>query len=322
MDNPKKSSGVTVSIEPLRESDLETADKIFRLAFGTFIGLPVPTQFAHGSDYVRTRWLADPSATLGASVAGELVGSNFATHWGSVGFFGPLTIRPDFWNQGVATQLVQATMDLFAQWKIKHAGLYTFANSAKHSLLYQKFGFWPRYLTALTSRAVQAGDAEAKLATYSALSEAGRASCLEQCRGLTNEIYGGLDVNSEIIAVEAQRLGETVLVWDDGKLQAFAVCHCGPGTEAEPDSCYIKFGAARPGRKAAMWFDRLLMACEALAAQRQMSKVVAGVNMARDEAYKTLFKREYRTTIQGVVMEKPNEPGYNRPEVFLIDDWR
>jgi hypothetical protein len=29
-----------------------------------------------------------------------------------------------------------------------------------------------------------------------------------------------------------------------------------------------------------------------------------------------------RTDIQGVAMHRHNEPGYNRPGVFLIDDWR
>jgi len=48
-------SGVT--IRPLRADDLETADRIFRLAFGTFVGLPDPMQFAGDSDWVRARWL-------------------------------------------------------------------------------------------------------------------------------------------------------------------------------------------------------------------------------------------------------------------------
>jgi len=26
--------------------------------------------------------------------------------------------------------------------------------------------------------------------------------------------------------------------------------------------------------------------------------------------------------MQGVVMSRPNEAGYNRPGVYLIDDWR
>jgi hypothetical protein len=47
------------TVRPLDENDLPHADRIFRLAFGTFIGLPDPTQFYASADYVRTRWLAD-----------------------------------------------------------------------------------------------------------------------------------------------------------------------------------------------------------------------------------------------------------------------
>jgi hypothetical protein len=53
-----------VTIRPLRESELETADRIFRLAFGTFLGLPNPETFAGDADAVRTRWKADPIPTV------------------------------------------------------------------------------------------------------------------------------------------------------------------------------------------------------------------------------------------------------------------
>jgi hypothetical protein len=49
---------------------------------------------------VRTRWAADPSAALAAEVDGDLVGTNFVTRWGSVGFFGPPTVAP---SSGTAT---------------------------------------------------------------------------------------------------------------------------------------------------------------------------------------------------------------------------
>ena len=71
------------TIRLLREEDLPVADRIMRLAFGTFLGLPDPLKFMGDADYVRTRWLADPSAAFGAEMAGELVGTNFATRWGS-----------------------------------------------------------------------------------------------------------------------------------------------------------------------------------------------------------------------------------------------
>ncbi len=71
--------------------------------------------------------------------------------------------------------------------------------------------------------------------------------CLRACRDLTDALYEGLDVGREIQAVEVQRLGDTVLVWEAGELVALGICHCGPGSEAGGDGCYIKFGAAKSG---------------------------------------------------------------------------
>src|SRR5216684_5405644 len=114
------------TIRLLREEDLPAADRIVRLAFGTFLGLPDPLNFMGDAEYVRTRWVADPSAVFGAELGGELVGTNFATRWGSVGFFGPLTIRPDLWDRGIASKLLEPTLDLFAKLDVRHAGLFTF----------------------------------------------------------------------------------------------------------------------------------------------------------------------------------------------------
>ena len=74
-----------VTIRPLEESDLTTADRICRLAFGTFLQLPDPITVFGGADHVRTRWRTDPSAAFGAVSNGEIVGSNFAANWGSFG---------------------------------------------------------------------------------------------------------------------------------------------------------------------------------------------------------------------------------------------
>ena len=56
---------------------------------------------------------------------GVLVGSNFATRWGSVGFFGPLSTSVDRWNGGLAQPLVAAVCDAFDRWGVTHAGLFT-----------------------------------------------------------------------------------------------------------------------------------------------------------------------------------------------------
>jgi GNAT superfamily N-acetyltransferase len=310
-----------VSIEQLQEGDLAEADRIFRLAFGTFLGLPDPAQFYKGAEFIRARRSADPSATFAAKIQGKLAGTNLGTNWGSVGFFGPLTVHPHYWDRGIGKLLMEPIMDLFSKWGTTHAGLFTFAQSQKHVGLYQRFGFWPRFLTAIMSKSVKQTDgASAQL--FSALSASEREAALKATNEMTGEIFDGLSVQREIEAIADQKLGDTVLLWADSSLAALAVCHCGAETEAGPETCYIKFGAARPGTNATANFDRLLSACEALAAQRALSKLVAGVNTACIEAYRQMLAIGFRTDFQGVEMHQPNEPGYSRPGTFVIHDWR
>ncbi|MCU1626229.1 MAG: hypothetical protein JWP64_1178 [Pseudonocardia sp.] len=76
----------SLKVRPMIEADLTDADRIMRTAFGTFLGLPDPMAFLGDGDYVRSRWTAAPQAALTAEVDGRLVGSTFATRWGSVGF--------------------------------------------------------------------------------------------------------------------------------------------------------------------------------------------------------------------------------------------
>ena len=316
---------MSVIIRALTECDLPEAQRVFRLAFGTFLGAPEPEAFWTDRDYVHGRWRAEHTAAFGAELAGELVGSNFATSWGSVGFFGPVTIRPDLWNQGIAGRLVEAATGRLDEWGTRHAGLFTFAESAKHVALYQKFGYWARFLTAIMSAPVgENGTGPVRWSRYSDLTEEQRAECLKSCRDLTEAIYEGLDVGSEVRTVQAQGLGDTVLIGDAaGKgLEAFAVCHHGPRSEAGAGACFVKFGAVRPGPVAGETFNRLLDACEALAAGAGAMTLLAGANMARHEAYRHLVGRGFRTAIQGVTMHRPNEPGYSRPGVYIIDDWR
>lgn len=321
MPAPSPSSElVSVSVRPMQEADLVEARRIFRVAFGTFIGVPDPETFWMDREYVFTRWRADPAAALVAETNGTLAGSNFATTWGSFGFFGPLTVRPELWGQHVAQKLLGPTIDLLEKSGVREAGLFTFANSAKHIGLYQKFGFWPRFLTAIMSKGVTR--LRASSIKYSALNEGKQGEALSACRMLTGSIYEGLDVTSEIQSVKEQNLGETVLMWGGDSLDAFAVCHAGEGSEAGRNTCYIKFAAVRPGPGAENKFEHLLDACEALAAERGLERLEAGVNLNRSQAYRQMLRRGFRTNVQGVAMHKPDSPAYSRPDVFVVDDWR
>lgn len=328
---PEAASSDT-QVRALVEGDLPAADRIMRVAFGTFLGMPDPASFGGDASYVRTRWLADPHAAFGAELGGELIGSNFATNWGSVGYFGPLTIRPDMWDRGVGKRLMEPIMECFTRWGTAHAGLFTFAHSQKHVGLYQRFGFWPRFLTAIVSKAVAPpavqplpsapSSSASRWTRFSGVAASDRDATLRACRELTGEIFDGLDVTREIDAVAGQKLGDTALLWGDTGLAGLAVCHIGAGSEAGSGNCYVKFGAARPGPNATGDFARMLDACETIAARGGAARLTAGINTARHEAYRLLLARKFRVDYQGVTMHRPNAPGYSRPGVYLLDDWR
>jgi N-acetylglutamate synthase-like GNAT family acetyltransferase len=309
------------TVRPLTEADLPQAQRIIRDAFGTFFGVADLENFWF-PPYAHTRFGAEHIESFAAEQDGELVGSNFAINWGSVGFFGPLSIRPDRWDSGVGQRLVAAVSNQFEGWGTRHAGLFTFAQSAKHVGLYGKFGFHPRFLTAIMAAPARPADAR-QGSRYSALPEGQRAEAEAATRELSEQLYDGLDLRAEIRTVLARKLGDTVLLWDDdSRLAGFAICHCGPDSEAGEGVCFVKFGAVRPGLGAEGRFAALLDACAALAVGAGMTNVVAGVNLAREEAYRAMLGRGFRTQIQGVTMHRPNEAGYSRPDVYALDDWR
>jgi N-acetylglutamate synthase-like GNAT family acetyltransferase len=336
---------MNISIRQLHESELSEADHIFRLSFGTFLGLSDPLSFFGDADYVKTRFYSDPSAAYAAVSEddGKLLGSNFTSNWGSVGFFGPLTIHPDYWSKGIAKRLMEPTMQLFSKWNTKHAGLFTFANSPKHISLYQKFDFWPRFLTAIMSKEISQPEQKQeevnslKLFKYSEIISEGthkdEKHLLGECRKLTNSVYEGLNLETEIRSVRKQKLGDTILLWrqesqrynhdiEGSQLVGMAICHCGAGSEAGSNTCYIKFGAVKPGHNADSDFEKLLDACESFAVEKDMKRLTAGTNIGRYRAYTKMLSKGFCTDMLGVAMQKGNDEGYNLQNVYIIDDWR
>ena len=305
---------------PLKKSEVKEADRIVHLAFGTFLGLPNPLEFMGDRGCLEPRWHSSNVEVIAARDNGRLIGSNVVTRWGSFGFFGPLTVLPEYWDCGVGQRLLESTMAVFDKWGVRHSGLFTFPASAKHIGLYHKFGYWPRYLTACMTHTPAVGHANVPL-LLSGLKRSERDLAIEACARLTNKIDKGLDLTGEIRSVLKQHIGDVVLTYTRAALDAFAVCMNGPGSEGGAKTCYVKFGAARSGAGAGERFDKLLDACDAFAASRGAS-VEAGVNMAREDAWRRMRAHGYRVAMQGVAMQRPHVEGFNRSDAYVIDDWR
>ena len=314
-----------VKVNSLKKNEVAEAEQIFRLAFGTFLGLSNPAEFMGDRDLMTPRWRSKNVHVVAArdhsGKSARLIGTNVITRWGSFGFFGPLTVLPEYWDKGVAQQLLEETMAVFDRWGVRHTGLYTFPHSAKHIGLYQKFGYWPRYLTAIMGRSPDPAATGEAVTLLSALPKAKREEAVSACAKLAGKIDKGLDLTDEIRAVLKQGTGDVVLTYTRDKLDGFAICMNGPGSEGGTKACYVKFGAARGGASGGERFTKLLEAIDRFAAARG-AEIEAGVNLAREDAYKRMRAHGYKTAMQGVAMHRPHAEGFNHAEAYVIDDWR
>ena len=315
-----------IVIRHMAEGDIPEADRIIRLAFGTFMGHEAPENYRADAMYANPRYNADPSASFVAELNGKIIGSNFGLHWGSVGIFGPLTIHPDYWNKGIGSKLMEPVVRCFEKWGVTHSGAMTFANSPKHINLYRKFGYHPRFLIPVMSKKIEhkfiPSNSKSTWLRYSESKE-NQDKYLEGCSQVTNTIYPGLDLELEIKAVDKMSLGDTVILFDENKeIAGFAVCHCGINTEAGNDKCYVKFGAVKANSDSQSIFMNLLSACEEFAVSKGLSILVAGVNAGRYDAYQSMLNQNFSIDFLGVSLHRPNNDAYNIADRYVMDDWR
>ena len=316
---------MSLVIDSLSEEDVERANLIFRTAFAKFLNVE-PESLWGDSDLFRTRWRAPNTRVIAARQDGSLVGSNVLTRWGSLGWFGPLTIEPSLWDKGIAKALMVETERIFDEWGVTHRGLFTFSHSPKHIGLYQKFGYWPGRLTPIYSRTAEAhGASESPLAnvvSFADLDQSRQADSLRQVRELGNRLLPGLDVTGEVLSVLDQKLGATLLRFDDGALDGVAVCHTGAGSEAGSGNTYLKFGAIAPGANREPRLSALLRGVEDFALSRRAPSIGLGCNTAHRVTSAVLRRSGYRPEFVGVSMLSPDDGAYHRDEFDVLDDLR
>jgi GNAT superfamily N-acetyltransferase len=309
-----------VLVRPMSAGDLPEATRIFRLAFGTFLGVPDLSTFRLDLGTVGTRFATDSGTALVAERDGRIVGSVFGMDWGSQFVVGPLTVDPACWKQGLARLLTTEILAVAERRNAALMALFTFPHSATHLRLYESFGFVPMFLTPVMEKPAGASVSPVVMRLFSGLSPAEQASLLDQSRKLTDACFSGLDLRREIGAIQTQHLGETILLDGVDGLAGLALCHIGRGTEAGEGALFVKVAVVRP--RAAADFERLLDAIERLAAERDVQRIVAGVNTGRRDAHRRMTARGFRATFVGVAMHRPDGPGTLRPDLYMIDDWR
>jgi len=322
-----------IKVRRVKKGDLARVREVIEAAFADFYERQLgsrPRQVFGGAQYVHHRWLMEP---WGCYVAEEneskIVGAGIAVCWGSIGIFGPVAVLTAYQNQKVAQSLIRAAQGFFDENKVILQGVVTFPYSPKHLILYQKFGFKPKALVAVTTKSLERRDATPapargapQVTRFSVLEEGRKKALLGRIRALTGKLFRGLDLTKEIEIVDGLALGDTLVLEKDRAVLGFAVCHT-PGTSEAPyGSLYIKYAAIDPARRRPEHFLQLVVACEEFGVGAGCQRILAPVYTAYWRAYQALLAAGYQMEMLMIRMKRGKHPDYEREDDFVLDDWR
>ncbi len=329
-----------VQIRRVRKGDLAKVRDIMEQTFGDFLERQLgtrPRQAFSGAQYVHHRWLMEPWGCFVAEEDGsKLVGAALAVTWGSVGILGPVAVLTNYQNQTIGQQLIRAAQEFFDENKAILHGCVTYPTSSKHLFLYHKFGYKPKSLTAVMSRAIDrtpprppraaAAPKSAKsglvVRRFSTLEETKKKATLARIHRITNAVCRGMDLSKEVEIVDGLALGDTLLLERGRDLLGFATYHTPGVSEAPTGSLYVKFLAIDPPPRRVEYLVEFVAALEALGRELGLQRVILPVYSRYWLAYSTLVQCGYQVDFTMVRMQRGKQEDYEDPTHLVLDDWR
>jgi predicted N-acetyltransferase YhbS len=262
----------------------------------------------------------------------KIVGTALGTTWGALGLLGPVAVLTNYQNQRIGQQLIQAVQVFFRENKATLHGVVTYPNSPKHLLLFHKFGFRPKGLTAVLSRSLDRSEADlgasraAKsgfvVRRFSTLEEARKKVALTRFHRITNAVCRGMDVSKEVEIVDGLALGDTILLERGRELVGFAICHAPGVSEAPTGALYVKFLAIDPQYRKPEMLEHFVAALEEWAHELGVSRVILPVYTRYWHAYSTLLRCGYQIDFTMVRMRHGKPDDYEDESHLILDDWR
>ena len=326
-----------VQIRRIKKGDLSRVRDVLEQTFGDFFERQLgtrPRQPFQGAQYVHHRWLVEP---WGCFVAEEdqqkLVGVALGVTWGTVGLLGPVAVLTNYQNQGIGQQLIRAVQEFFEENKATVHGVMTYPSSPKHLLLFHKFGYRPKGISAIMSRVLDRAevdplgpgrDARSGLVVrrYSTLEEAKKKAVLARFHRITNAVCRGLDVSKEVEIVDGLALGDTVMVERGRDLIGFGVYHLPGVSEAPSGSLYVKFLAIDPQQRKPEMLEQVVAAVEDLAHAQGVGRVILPVYTRYWQAYSALLRCGYQVDFTMARMQHGKPEDYEDGAHLVLDDWR
>ena len=329
-----------VQIRRVKKGDLSRIRDVIEQTFADFLERQLgtrPRQAFGGAQYVHHRWLMEPWGCFVAEEDGaKIVGTALAVNWGSVGLLGPVAVLTNYQNQTIGQQLIRAVEDFFEENKVALHATMTYPASAKHLLLYHRFGYRPKQLTAVMTRVLDRAPVQrtpsvlkppvkvpgVTVRKYSSLEEAKKKAALARFHRITNGVCRGLDLSKEIEIVDGLALGDTLLLERGKDLLGFAVYHAPGVSEAPAGALYVKYLAIDPQQKKVEHLEQFVGAIEELAHEMGLARVILPVYLKYHAAYSTLVRAGYQIEFTMVRMQRGKQEDYEDPTHLVLDDWR
>jgi predicted N-acetyltransferase YhbS len=327
-----------VQIRRVRKGDLSKVRDVMEQTFGDFLERQLgtrPRQAFGGAQYVHHRWLMEPWGCFVAEEDGsKIVGAALAVTWGTVGVLGPVAVLTNYHNQTIGQQLIRAAQDFFDENKATLHGCVTYPTSPKHLYLYHKFGYRPKQLTAIMSRAIDRGPARVSALAktpvktpltarrFSTLEEAKKKAALARIHRITNAVCRGMDLAKEIEIVDGLALGDTVLLERGRDVIGFAICHSPGVSEAPAGALYVKFLAIDPPQRKPEHLEQFVTLIEGLGQELGVQRVILPVYARYWIAYNALIQCGYQIDFTMIRMQRGKQEDYEDPSDLVLDDWR
>ncbi len=325
-----------VQVRRVRKGDLSKVRDVIEQTFSDFLERQLgtrPRQPFGGAQYVHHRWLMEP---WGCFVAEEdqakLVGAALGVTWGTLGLLGPVAVLTNHQNQNIGQQLIQAVQDFFDENRTVLQGCVTYPTSPKHLALYHKFGYRPKGLVAITSRALERRDSRLPVSRpvksaltvrrFASLEETKKKAALARFHRITNAICRGMDVGKEVEIVDGLALGDTVLLERGRELVGFAIYHTPGVSEAPLGALYVKFLAIDPQQKRVEVLEHFVTALEELGQELGVQRVILPVYTRYWTAYSTLLRGGYQVDFTMLRLQRGKQEDYEDPSHLVLDDWR
>ena len=174
----------------------------------------------------------------------NLIGYAFSRLWGRVGWIGPVSIIPAHQGKKLGREVMRAAIKALQEAGAEVVGLETAPRNYRNLGFYGKLGFKPGKLTLDMIKRVPPVSKETLPASfdirfYSAADPAERTRLTAAADNLARENDPHLSVSEEIDRIDRFKYGDTMFVWENGKLSACMLGHTETYFDEEP-ARYLK----------------------------------------------------------------------------------